>query len=675
MFSRTQFSGPARQRGAIGLIGALALGTAVLCTLVVVDSGRLYLDQRELQRVADNAALEAVARGGNCQAGGSADTYAKESAARNGFAVGDDRPLTATCGSLRTGADNLRTFSPNASQASAIRVVVSERVPTSIALGVTNLFSDIPLSTDTRLSAMAVAAAPTPSVAQLSIRSTLLTVDTAESNLLNAVASGLLGGNVSLSAAGWNGLLQSNINLLKYLDQLAINLNVTAGDYNQLVATDATVSQLIQAAATVVQANGATADVQANGVTADVLTALASLQLAATGSNPVKLGDILQLQTGTVSTGLDASVQLFQLMQAFVELASSKSAVAATLPISALGLADVTTKIKVIEPPRLSAIGDPELAKASPRGPDQIYVRTAQVRVLVSVNLPVLSSVSGLSNAVLGLVGTLTPTVNSLLSLNLVDTINSLSCLLGAGCQQLSPQLLPSPQIDIVLEAGGAESYVTDYSCPVSGSGTKSLTAHTSTSLANLKVGQIDDPASAFSLSASPSVKPLPLVDLGVWTCHKILGIGSCGPARTAYAAGGLAIMTSTSVVPSTQDLVFSSNTAPFPIPANVKLEPSFQTVQPTTNVVASLASTLAGISLITYKPLGGNPLGSVVMGVAGLISDVSTILTPLITGLLSPLLDPLLNKLLTSLGIDLMNVEVGANLSCGQAGRAYLVL
>ncbi|WP_025807951.1 TadG family pilus assembly protein [Pseudomonas chlororaphis] len=675
MFPRTQFSGPARQRGAIGLIGALALGTAVLCTLVVVDSGRLYLDQRELQRVADNAALEAVARGGNCQAGLSAAAFARESATRNGFAVGDDRPLTATCGSLRTGADNLRTFSPNASQASAIRVVVSEAVPTSIALGVTNLFSDIPLSTDTRLSAMAVAAAPTPSVAQLSIRSTLLTVDTAESNLLNAVASGLLGGNVSLSAAGWNGLLQSNINLLKYLDQLAINLNVTAGDYNQLVATDATVTQLIQAAATVVQANGATADVQANGVTADVLTALASLQLAATGSNPVKLGDILQLQTGTVSTGLDASVQLFQLMQAFVELASSKSAVAATLPISALGLADVTTKVKVIEPPRLSAIGDPELAKASPRGPDQIYVRTAQVRVLLSVNLPVLSSVSGLSNAVLGLVGTLTPTVNSLLSLNLVDTINSLSCLLGAGCQQLSPQLLPSPQIDIVLEAGGAESYVTDYSCPVSGSGTKSLTAHTSTSLANLKVGQIDDPASAFSSSASPSVKPLPLVDLGVWTCHKILGIGSCGPARTAYAAGGLAIMTSTSVVPSTQDLVFSSNTAPFPIPANVKLEPSFQTVQPTTNVVASLASTLAGISLITYKPLGGNPLGSVVMGVAGLISDVSTILTPLITGLLGPLLDPLLNKLLTSLGIDLMNVEVGANLTCGQTGRAYLVL
>ena len=40
----------------------------------------------------------------------------------------------------------------------------------------------------------------------------------------------LLGGNLSLTAAGWNGLLLTNVNLLSYLDQLAINLNVKAGD-------------------------------------------------------------------------------------------------------------------------------------------------------------------------------------------------------------------------------------------------------------------------------------------------------------------------------------------------------------------------------------------------------------------------------------------------------------
>ncbi|BCQ59118.1 hypothetical protein PBOI14_08680 [Pseudomonas sp. Boi14] len=59
----------------------------------------------------------------------------------------------------------------------------------------------------------------------------------------------------------------------------------------------------------------------------------------------------------------------------------------------------------------------------------------------------------------------------------------------------------------------------------------------------------------------------------------------------------------------------------------------------------------------------------------ASAISGVSNLLTPLITGLLSPLLDPLLNNLLSGLGINLMDVEVGANLTCGQTGKAYLVI
>lgn len=201
-------------------------------------------------------------------------------------------------------------------------------------------------------------------------------------------------------------------------------------------------TQLIQAAATVVQLNGATAQ---------VITALGQLQVAAINAAPVKLGDILQLQTGTTAAGLDANLQLLQLIQGVVQLANSKSAVAATLPISVLGLANVTVRVKVIEPPQFSAIGDPARAKVNPTGPDRIYVRTAQVRTMLSVSLPVLSGVTGLTNAVLGLVGGLTPTLNALLSLNLVSTLNSVLCLLGAGCEQLDPQLLPSPQIDISL--------------------------------------------------------------------------------------------------------------------------------------------------------------------------------------------------------------------------------
>ncbi|WP_095047368.1 pilus assembly protein TadG-related protein [Pseudomonas sp. Irchel s3h9] len=662
MSPRSRFTSPARQRGAIGLMAAATLSLAVVMLLLVVDTGRLYMEQRKLQRVVDNAALEAVSRGGDCLPGLSAASYAGQSAVRNGYVVDASNTLATTCGTLVTAASGLRTFAVDATQMAAVKVVASRTVTTSFAGGVQALFSGTPVSLNTTLNASAVAAKPQPTVAQLNIRSTLTSIDTAQSNILNPLFSGLLGGNVNLTALGWDGLLNTDINLLKYLDQLAINLNVAAGNYTQLLNTQATVTQLIQAAATVVQLNGATAQ---------VITALGQLQVAAINAAPVKLGDILQLQTGTTAAGLDANLQLLQLIQGVVQLANSKSAVAATLPISVLGLANVTVRVKVIEPPQFSAIGDPARAKVNPTGPDRIYVRTAQVRTMLSVSLPVLSGVTGLTNAVLGLVAGLTPTLNAVLSLNLVAVLSSVAC---AGCQQLDPLLLPSPEIDISLDAGGAKSYVTDYSCPTGTTGTKSLTAHTITSIADLKLGKID-PSNAFSSAAEPTVTPLPLVDLGIVTCHKILGIGTCDPStHIQYGAGGIAIMLDTSVAQNTQDLVFSSGT-PFATPANLKLLPSVLPAVPTNNIVGSLSNTLAGINLIVYKPQGSNPLGAVVTGVASLISDVTSKLLPVVTNLVSPLLDPLLNNLLKGLGINLMDVDVGANMTCGQTGKAYLVI
>ena len=57
MSPRSCFRGRDRQRGAIGLVAAMTLGLALLFALLVVDSGRLYLEQRKLQRVVDTAAL------------------------------------------------------------------------------------------------------------------------------------------------------------------------------------------------------------------------------------------------------------------------------------------------------------------------------------------------------------------------------------------------------------------------------------------------------------------------------------------------------------------------------------------------------------------------------------------------------------------------------------------
>ena len=651
-----------KQRGAIGLMAAGVLAVVLAFTLLVIDSGRLYLEKRKLQGVADTAALEAVSRNGTCLAGLSAAAYAGQSVARNYFVVGNGNTLVTSCGSVTTGASGQRTFSANPALSSAIQVVVSKTVTTSVAGGVWALFSGNPVSLNTVLSATAVAAKPTPSLAQLTINSTLASVNTASASLLNPLFSGLLGGNLNLTLAGWNGLLNTNISLLSYLDQLAINLGVTAGNYTQLLNTNVTASQLIQAAITVLTANGATAD---------VLTALGSLKIAAINQAPLTLGQILQLQTGTTAAALNANLQVFQLIQGVVQLSNSQSAAAATLPVSLLGLANITTQVKVIEPPQLSAIGDPALAAANPLGPNAIYVRTAQVRTEVTVSLPVLSSLSGLTTAVNNLVGPLTPVINSLLSLNLVSTINSALCLLGAGCQQLDLLALPGNlPLNIVLDAGGASSYVTAYSCPTGSAGTKSLTAYTTTSLASLNVGAITN---AFSSTMPMTVAPLALIDIGTKTCHEILGIGTCG-TRVPFAGGGVAIKVLSPIAASNQTLLFSS-TAPFATPPNVGLTPTYQAAAPATNVVSSLSTTLNGVGITAYQPVGSNPLGALAASVVSLLGGVSAIVTPVVDSLLGPLLNPILNNLLNMLGISLTNVNVGANLTCGQTGEAYLVI
>jgi len=641
MFSRTQFSGPARQRGAIGLIGALALSTAVLCTLVVVDSGRLYLDQRELQRVADNAALEAVARGGNCLAGGSAAVFARESAARNGFAVGDDRPLTATCGLLQTGADNLRTFSPNASQASAIRVVVSEAVPTSIALGVTNLFSDNPVSTTTSLSATAVAAQPKPPLAQLTIRSTLVDL-----NLLNGTLSGLAGSAINVSLLGWQSLVDTDISLLGYLKQLAVDLNVSAGNYSELLDVDTDITQLLQTSISVAQKNGATAE---------VLTALGSIKAAAINTAPVKLGDLLKLQTGTADSGLDASVQLLSLVEAFLQLASSQSAAAVELPVSVLGLAGVTTRVKIVSPPEF-AIGNPELAAVDPLGPNRIYVRTAQVRALLTVDLSLINSVLQAVNALLSPV---VVTLNTVLSANL-------SCVLGGPCVKTDLLILPNgANLDVSLEVAAGDSHVTGYTC-VSDSD-NSLSVDTTTSAVKLKVGRVDASNWASS-TAQVSVSPLPLVDIGARTCQGLLG--PCG-ARVSFAGGGSELMIDTSIA-GTHEPNFT-----FVNPPKMKQELADDDWHSVTasNVVSSLRASLTGITLIQHPPSIGSLLGVVLNTLLSALNTVVGLLATAIGALLGPLLDPLLNNVLAVLGIDLSKVEVGANLTCGQTGRAYLVI
>ncbi|MFL8987499.1 pilus assembly protein TadG-related protein [Pseudomonas sp. QLc11A] len=658
MSPRLQFRGPARQRGAIGLMAALTLTLALAFMLLVVDTGRLYLEKRSLQRVADMAALEAATRGGDCSAGSTANTYATASAQRNGFAIpSTGRALAVACGVLTLDANNLRVFGADPSKSEAIRVIASHVVQQSIAGGIGALAGGAPAGSTLTLSATAVAALPPP-VASLTIRSAALTFDDSKAAITSLLFGGLLGGNVSISAVGWNGLVNTDISLLSYLNRLKVDLGLTAGGYDQVLGSTVNVSQLIQTAINVLGTNGTLAASQA-------IVGLQALKVAA-GTTSVVLGNMLHVESGTDISTLAVNFKAFDLIEGFVQLANKTNALVASFPID-IGLAIITVRVQVMEPPQLSAIGNPKNAALAPLGPNRIYVRTAQVKTLLSINLPVLDAITPLVNAVIDLAAPLTNTLNSLLHLDLVGVVNSLTCALLVPCDTPDIKLLPSPiRIDVALEAAGGWSHVTAYSC-VSATN-KSLTTNTTTTLIGLKIGQIN-PVDVFGSPTVPpsnNVNPLKVIDIGVKTCQRLLILPPTCHNHQPGVGGSVDIMVNTAVAQNANmPHVYSA-------PAATNLpeinQPPFYYAYTTTNIVNSLSTTVSDLGVNMY-----GPSGSIVGGLGSILSEVTTALVNAINTVLSPLLDTLINTLLASLGIDLNKVEVGANLSC-HSGRATLV-
>lgn len=641
-----------RQRGAISLMAAGTLAVAMVFMLLVLDSGRLYLEKRRLQSIADTAALEAAGRGGLCTPTTTANDYAKENAARNGFTVvaGDNsRGLAVTCGTLPTNGSNIRVFVADATKNDAIRVVATRSVMTSLANGIWNMFSGAPVAAQTILSATAVAAAAPP-VAQLTIRSSLASVNSANSPLLNLVIGNLLGGSLSLTAAGWNGLLTTNLNLLSYLDQLAIDLKIKAGDYDALLSTAVSARQLLDAAVTILQKNGAVASA--------VINDLITVKAIAPNTQLLKVGDLLKVATGTPAAALNTSVQLFQLLETVAQLSSSKSAVSAAAQVNIPLVGTVSIQTKVIEPPQLSAIGNPLKAKMGLLNnppTDQIFVRTAQVRTLVTIDAPIIKVVSGVTSILSGLATPVSKVVGGLLNLNLLDVVAGVVCLVGCNVADVDI----TTTLSIYIEAASAESHVTDFSCATPA--TKSLTVQATTSLATLGVGYVD-PVSAFSSSAAVNVQPVRLIDFGQRFCLLTL---VCGP-RTPGVGGGLNLRALSTIAEQTNTLVFN--------PVNdINAATIYKKPPGTADILFSLGNTLNGLQ-VTYVPPSGstpNPAnGTVTNALATIISSV----VGLVQTVLSPILDPIVNTLLSALGISLGNAEVGANLSC-HMGRAYLVI
>ena len=612
------------QVGGVLIMFAFWLGIA-LAGLMVLDIGNLFWQKREIQKIADPSALSGAAN----PVATLCPPQARSVAQANGLQAQDTFQPVAGFWGAGSGGVGVQ-FQPNASNPNACNVVVKR---------VVDYFFLWPASAGSNRELTAEATAVTSArVARLSIRTQLAQLNSQDSVLLNGLVGGLLGGDLNVGLMGWQGLANLDVSLLSYLQALAIDLNLDAGGYDQLLNTEVGVGVLLTALISAVERDGSVANVS--------LQALEAIQAQAQLSNlRLKLADLLNVQTGLPSDALRTDLNVLQLVQGVVQVANGNSAVAGAIAIPLPGVLDVRAFLQVIEPPQLSAIGDPELAKQQPRGANQLFVRSAQTRVLLSVNLPVLGALTTLINAVTVLISPVLALVNGIT---------------GGGFSGLpDANVLPAPvRIDVSLDVGNGQAYLTDYSCSAAG---KSVTMQTRTSAIDLRLGKWGETAedarnNAFASQSLAPIGPITVVRLDCLGCH--------GQSLIPQYFGGQGLKLDLPVLRSADRSLTVQ-------PANDLTEPiNWDRATSSTGVIRSLGSTVLGLKILETLPADPRAPSAGVRGLLDVLNTVFESILSLVNGLivmvLAPILDPILDSLLKLLGIRLAGAEYGAQLNCG---------
>lgn len=698
--SRSLRSASRRQGGAILVFAVLGLSLAVIL-LSIADIGFLYYYKREYQKSADLAAM-AGARGlaESLSTGGASPCTAANTSAqanktqnlgnRGTLAVvtcGVWSPLSATAPASCTAASDLRLATPGVSeQPNAVRAYISGTPPHFL----------LPA---TLISACAIATASTP-LAQLRIRNKLLVLNTQNSPLLNALVGGLLGGNVNLDALGWQGIANANVSLLDYLDAVGplAGIDLSAGDYSALLGTQVSLLTIVDAAISAVGQNS----------TAGVSLGLLRSQIAnlnAVRDQSIVLGDLLGLRLakpGSEALGLNLNV--FDMLQAGVQIANNQHAAAATVPINVPGIGTINVLLTVIEKPQPSVVGNPNI--------DDISVKTAQIRAYVSLNLSLLKILNQVVSVVQTLLSPILNLVNSTLSLNLGQILDGLiqflfpvNCGYGlyGACDSkkvLDIQVVQDP-IALAVDVGKATAKVkappNNYSCVSSGGVDKSLQVRATSAVAGLTLGKfsnanVNDKNSDF-YKVTPQISPIEVLKIGELTVRPqkcwglLIGIGNC--ENLQYATNSAATTWSSNQSDAYMSVKIGVrlgiNNAPvlggtpqdqvFQAPAVEQLPDLGGPTDPATQIyktispgglISSLSSTLAGVTLDVYKTStqwGGMEIVASLLG--SILNLLVQNLLPVITNALGAVLDPLLSLLTTVLGIDLVTAEDAANMTC----------
>ncbi|MEG0717876.1 MAG: TadG family pilus assembly protein [Comamonas sp.] len=608
-----------QQQGVTLVMVALWMGIA-LAALMVLDIGNLFWQKRELQKIADLSALAGSTQPLNAACSSTAPSNAKQIADANGLRAGD--VFEAKYGRWAPGAGvPLEQFfaAADLSKSNACHVEVQRNVSYFFIFSASGHKSRW-------IGAKATALVSGDPVATVLVRSTLASLN---GGMLNTLLSAVLGTQVNLTAASWQGIAKLNVNLLKVFDSL-LGVNANIGDYEALLNTQVKLADLLKAMITAIEPG--------KFVAADV-AALQQLSLLNVGNVQVRLGDLIKLENANPAAALNLGVNALELIQGALQVATKHNAVNLNLGIPGL----VTVKLKVIEPAQLAIIGNPLDDRIT------IEARTAQVRLWVALSTST-SPVASIVNTVLGLVVDLLKLVLSLL----VDV-------------EVLPEFrnLNQLKLDVLVDVARGYVRIKDVDCT---SATHSMDLHVEKAGVDVYVGQLAGATQALQEqqafgSSIPQVKPLTIIDIGSRVCV-VLGL-ICGP-RTEGSQGNIRLGGHLKVLSEQQTVRFSGDEInKFGVVDDAADQRIYHTVLPKN--ISSISGLLKGANLIEVN-IGASVTGAQKLSLVNAL--LQNVLTPVLS-ILDPLA-PLLDGLLRALGIQVNEMEVAPYLQCG--GSSELV-
>ncbi len=209
-------------------------------------------------------------------------------------------------------------------------------------------------------------------MATFAVGSRLLSVN---GGILNALLSGLLGGNISLSVMDYNALVSADIDVLSFMSALSTQLNLTAASYSDVLASKATIGQIATAMASVPGLDGTSA------LALQAIAAKATSTVKIPLNTLVDLGGVSTLAVGQKPPGLGVTASAISMLTAAAVLANGTNQVTLNLGATIPGLTATTLTIAIGEPMQFS----PWLAI------NQVgtIIRTAQTRIKLSASVTV----------------------------------------------------------------------------------------------------------------------------------------------------------------------------------------------------------------------------------------------------------------------------------------------